>query len=274
MKKIVAVILSIAIFWTLSGFDSSDYKEAVSLYESGNYLEAMERFEALGDYENCRDLLKQCRFDYAKTLFENRDYVNAREQFLKVEQSEEASEYLCLTAWRLLIDFLSEDGPICENFDQYDVEESTRVESLCEIRKQGKSVVVSIQSTETISYPILSANQITVTNTTVSFDGKQMQPELKAKAEVTFKGPKGSSTFQNVGTCLWDIASYKSNDPVQWSEYIHIGTDGSMDDARNAPAFNNRVAMQQTIITACFEKILDNADTGLTMADLGFVNYE
>lgn len=273
MKKIVGVILSLAIIGTLAGCDSSDYKKAVSLYESGNYLEAMERFEALGDYENSRDLLNQCRYDYAKMLFENGDYVNAREQFLIAEQSEKVSEYLRLTAWGIFINFLGENGPISEKFDQYDVEESTQVESLCEIRKQGKSIVVSIQSTEKISYPILSASQTTVTNTVVSFDGKQMQPELEAKAEVTFKGTKGSSTFQNVGTCLWDIASYKANDPVQWSEFIHIDTDGSMDDTRKAPAFNNRVAMQQTIITSCFEKILDNADTGFTMADLGFVNY-
>ena len=156
------------------------------------------------------------------------------------------SEYLRLTAWGIFINFLGENGPISEKFDQYDVEESTQVESLCEIRKQGKSIVVSIQSTEKISYPILSASQTTVTNTVVSFDGKQMQPELEAKAEVTFKGTKGSSTFQNVGTCLWDIASYKANDPVQWSEFIHIDTDGSMDDTRKAPAFNNRVAMQHS----------------------------
>ena len=103
MKKIVAVILSLAIIGTLAGCDSSDYKKAVSLYESGNYLEAMERFEALGDYENSRDLLNQCRYDYAKMLFENGDYVNAREQFLIAEQSEEVSEYLRLTAWGIFI---------------------------------------------------------------------------------------------------------------------------------------------------------------------------
>lgn len=273
MKKIVAVILVLAIVGTLAGCDSADYKKAVSLYESGNYLEAMEKLEALGDYENSRDLLNQCRYDYAMMLLENGDYVNAREQFLMVEQSEKVYKLLRQTAWGIFIDFLGENGPISEEFSQYDVEESTQVEGLCEIRKQGKSIVVSIQSTEKISYPILSSSQTTVTNTAVSFDGKQMQPELESKAEVTFKGPKDSFSFQNIGTCQWDIASYKANDPIQWSEFIHIDSDGSMDDTRNAPAFNNRVSMQQTIIASCFERILDSADAGVTMADLGFVNY-
>lgn len=273
MKKIVAVILLLALVGVLSGCDSSDYKEAVSLYESGNYIESMGKFEALGDYENSRDLLEQCRYDYAKMLLENGDYINAREQFLMLAQTEEICELLRQTAWGIFVDFLEENGQISEEFSQYDVEENVQVESLCEIHKQGKSIVVSIQSTEKINYPILSASQTTVTNTVVSFDGKQMQPEMKSKAEVTFAGPKASSSFQNVGTCVWDIASYTANNPVQWAELIHIDPDGSMDDTRNAPAFNNRVAMQQTIIASCFEKILDSIDTILTMADLGFVCY-
>lgn len=236
MKKITALILAVMMIGMLVGCSGASYEKAVSLYEAG-------------------------------------DYAKAREMFQELEQTEEVDEYLRLSAWGIVRNYLDKEGTIEEKDSQYDVEESTQVESVCEIRKQGKSVVVNIQSTEVVSYPILSASQTTITNTTVSFDGKEMQPELEAKADITFKGTKSSSTFRNVGTCFWDIADYVSDAPVEWEEYIHIGTDGAMDDTRSAPAFDGRVAMQQTIIASCLETLLEDAELGLTMADLGFVSY-
>ena len=273
MRKLLAVILTFVILCMLVGCDSSDYKKAVSLYENGEYLEAMKMFEALEDYEDSRDLLAKCRFNYAKELLANNDYANARGEFEKLEPSEEVDQYLRLSAWGLVRDYLNEEGPIEEKDSQYDVEESTQVESVCVIDKRGKSVIVNIQSSEVISYPILSAKQTTITNTSVSFDGTQLQAELEAKADITFKGTKGSSTFHNVGTCIWDIVSYEIDAPVEWEEYIYIDTNGAMDDTRNAPAFDRRVSMQRSIITACLEKMLEDADLGITMADLGFANY-
>ena len=174
----------------------------------------------------------------------------------------------------MIRDYLEAEGPLEEQDDRYDVEDNTQVESICRIDKQGKRVIVEIQSTEVISYPILNTKHTTVTTTTVSFDGKELQPELEAKAEAVMKGPKGSSTYQNVGKCLWDMASYQADTAVEWEEYIHIGKDGEMHDDRNAPAFNERVSMQQTIIASCLELILEDLDAGVTMTDLGFTSYE
>ncbi len=273
MKKAMVLMIAVLMLILLAGCDSAAYQKAVSLYESGSYAEAIENFEGLGDYEDSIELLEKCRVAYASELIDSGEYEAARKQLQKAERTDQVEKYLRISAWGMVRKYLEEEGSFEEKDNQYDVESSTQIESVCEIYKQGKSVAVNIQSSEVISYPILSANQTTITRTTVTFDGKEMQPELESKAEVTFKGTRNSSTFYNVGTCLWDIAAYEADAPLIWEEYIHIDSDGAMDDTRSAPAFNRRVSMQQTIITGCLERILEDVNPDLTMADLGFVNY-
>ena len=310
MKKLIALLLSLAMLGMLTGCNSTDYKKAVSAYENGdyqaaveiftqlgdykdsaemalqcnyhiavldfedqNYEEAIEELEALGDYEDCPELLARCRFDYGEQLYENGNYSAARKQFLKAGASGEVSEYLRMCAWGIVRDYLDQEGPMEEHDTQYDTESNIQVESVCEISRQGKSVDVTIQSTEVQSWPILSASLTSVTTTTVSFDGKQPQPEVKSNAEYTLTGPAGTSSFQNVGTCTWDLASYTADTEVVWDEYIHIGTDGEMGSGGNAPAFNQRVSKQQAFLASCLEKLLENGSLNLTMADLGFTSY-
>lgn len=281
MKKIIAFILVVILSMMLcSCGKAADYEAAVALMTAEKYEEAIAAFTELGDYEDSLQLLEQCKnrmaYREAESLLEKGDYAGAWELFEKIENTEKTEELDCnlmACAWGMVRDYLDEEGPFQVKDTQYDVENDTQVESVCQIEKQGKRVTATIQSTEIISYPILSVSYTTITDTTVSFDGKETQLELKAEAKHTMKGKKGASTFQNVGTCLWDIASYKADTPVTWAEYIHIGTDGEMDDTRSAPAFDGRVTMQQTIIASCLEQLLEDADLGLSMADLGFTNY-
>ncbi len=309
-KKIIAWILLLFIPVMLSGCDGSDYKKAASFYDSGDFEAAIEIFTELGDYKDsqerlvdCRfhygqqlydhgdfeaaieifaelgdykdsqERLADCRFDYGKELYDSENYAAARKQFQNTDPSEEADQYLRLCAWGILREYFAREGSIKKYDSQYDVEKSVQIESNCSIQKQGKDVIATIESTEIVSYPILSTNITTVTNTTVTFDGKQIQSELEAKADVTVKGPKASSSFQNVGSCLWDIASYTADTPVIWDEFYHIGTDGKMhSDGDSAPAFNKRVATQQAILVSCLKELLADAELDLTIADLGFLS--
>ena len=92
MKRITALILTAAMLLTLTGCDSSDYKKAASLYESGEYAEAAEMFEALGDYKDSADRVKACNYQGALELADAGKYQEALEIFLSLGDYEDCGE--------------------------------------------------------------------------------------------------------------------------------------------------------------------------------------
>lgn len=92
MKRITALILTAAMLLTLTGCDSSDYKKAASLYESGEYVEAAEMFEALGDYKDSADMVKACYYQGALELSDAGKYQEALEVFLSLGDYEDCEE--------------------------------------------------------------------------------------------------------------------------------------------------------------------------------------
>lgn len=310
MRKLATGVLTVILLFCLTACDSSDYKKAQKLYDAGDYASAQQMFEALADYEDSADKALLCRYAlanealqnesfesaimqfqalgqfedaeqksnearmlYAAQLLEQEAYEAAREQWLLLPQSEERTAQLRGIAWEMVLEYMAEAGTLETVDNQYDVKNSSQVESVCQLSRQGKEIVATVKSTEIQNYAILNAKYVSVTSTTVAFSGKQTQPELSAKAEYTFSGLNGSSTFQNVGTAVWDLASYEADALIQWAEYIHITSDGEMDDTRSAPAFDEQVSAQQALIASSLEKMLYNADLGLTLADLGFESY-
>lgn len=310
MRRFAIGILLSVLLLSLTACDSADYKKAQKLYDAGDYLSAQMKFESLGDYEDSAEKVLLCRYAQANEALENKAYESAASQFealgqyedaeekciesrgLYAEQLREQGEYqaareqwqlvpesveqkmqLCRIAWEMLREYLAEEGTVEIKDNQYDVAESIQVESVCQISKQGKDVVATVHSNETQSFGILNVKYITVTDTTVTFGGKQHLPELSAKAEHTFSGKNGGSTFQNVGTAFWDVTTYTADTVITWDEYIHITAEGEMDDTRSAPAFDERVCAHQGLIVSCLEKILYDSDLGLALADLGFVSY-
>lgn len=65
MKKRIALVLALLLALTLTGCKSNDYKSAVNAMECGDYATAAQQLEALGDYQDSKQLLKQCRYALA-----------------------------------------------------------------------------------------------------------------------------------------------------------------------------------------------------------------
>lgn len=84
MRKLFAVILSLIMLVVLAGCDSADYKKAVSLYEDGEYEQAMELFEALGDYEDASVRVLDCHYQIAVEFANAGKYQEAQEIFLSL----------------------------------------------------------------------------------------------------------------------------------------------------------------------------------------------
>ncbi len=57
------------------------YAEAEALFTKGNYAEAVEKFEELGDYSDSEDRINEVRYSEAKALFKKGNYSEAIEKF-------------------------------------------------------------------------------------------------------------------------------------------------------------------------------------------------
>ena len=79
IKKVLAAVLMIAVMFSITGCNSSDYKKAAQLMADGDYASASEMFKALGDYEDSADQAKECDYQIAKAAFDAGDYENAIE---------------------------------------------------------------------------------------------------------------------------------------------------------------------------------------------------
>lgn len=95
MKKMRFLTMVLVLVMLLAGCDSSDYKKATALYDEGSFLEAAAMFEALGDYENSRDMVPACKYAEAKRLYSAAEY-DAAEQLFAVLGGYEDSKNLVL----------------------------------------------------------------------------------------------------------------------------------------------------------------------------------
>lgn len=93
-KRVLAIGLIAAAALSLTACDSSDYKKATSLYEDGQYAEAAEQFEALGDYEDSAEMVLTCKYAEAKELFEAADYEAAKVLFTELADYEDSAQMI------------------------------------------------------------------------------------------------------------------------------------------------------------------------------------
>lgn len=87
-RKYIALLLIAAIVLSLTACQSSDYKKAVELQETGYYEEAIELFTQLGDYEDSAERLSEAQnaieYQIAVQLMNNEQFAEAAEKFAAI----------------------------------------------------------------------------------------------------------------------------------------------------------------------------------------------
>lgn len=94
MKKIIALVLACILALSMTGCKSSDYEEAVSLYEAGKYDEADQLFAQLGGYRDSVQLRLACRHAQAMELYDAEAYEEAAKLFEKLGNYEDSATML------------------------------------------------------------------------------------------------------------------------------------------------------------------------------------
>lgn len=94
MKKAFTIMITACtlVLALLSGCKSGDYDRAMDLYKNGNYEEAAEAFQGLGDYEDSAQMAVACTYEAAKARYDAEDYAGAITLFQSVGTYEDSAD--------------------------------------------------------------------------------------------------------------------------------------------------------------------------------------
>lgn len=267
MKKVLSLILPFVMLAMLTGRDSSDYKKATDLYEDGKYEEAIVLFLELGDYEDSADLLMQCRYEYAKVLFDDCKYADAREQFQKLEQTEEINQYLRLSAWGMLQTYVEENGPIIDEVETFDPAGSEEIVATYNVSNRRGALTIQTQmtsnkkQTDGLFYIRVGSSADTKIVFNMETDCVNVNSDYNYEMENNVNsGP--SSKKHYVGSAIWNIHDFYADGDV--NDFVEV-VEGE---------FNLGFLYDQQIGVVEFLMVqLPKTDLGINIRDLGFVDY-
>ena len=84
MKRILSALIVLALAVSMAGCSVQDYQTAGTLYKEGKYAQALEIYEALGDYADSAKMAEICRqkANYEKVLKEiqQRDFQDTHRE--------------------------------------------------------------------------------------------------------------------------------------------------------------------------------------------------
>lgn len=149
----------------LTACDSSDYKKAMQLYNSGNYNEAIVAFKTLGNYKDCQDMISLCEqgikleqlendYQAAIQLYEEKEYTKAQKAFQLLAGYQESDNYVSLCINALNEETYQEGITLFENGDyQKAYDEFKKVDDYSDsqkyidiIQKEHQAYLISVGS--------------------------------------------------------------------------------------------------------------------------------
>lgn len=92
MRKILCLCLVLTLCLCLCSCKSSDYKKAMSLYEAGEYEEAIVLFESLVDYKDSADMKTECIYSNAIALMDAGNIIEAYDIFTALNGYKDSAE--------------------------------------------------------------------------------------------------------------------------------------------------------------------------------------
>lgn len=121
VKKILAAVLMIAVMFSITGCNSSDYKKAAQMMADGDYAAASEMFKALGDYEDSADQAKECDYQIAKATFDSGEHEKAIELFTALGDYQDSADLISqatdkVISAKLVGNWISDDIDVTDIF--------------------------------------------------------------------------------------------------------------------------------------------------------------
>lgn len=254
MKKLFALLLMLMLALSLTACDSNNYKEAMDLFNSEKYSDAVTMFEELGDYEDSAQMVQKCKYEMALDFLENEEFDSAKELLTVLGDYEDSSELLNSIPWKMFYSYLKNAGSV-------------------EIKNSDPEYTVTLATSESnivasYLFDAKDAGMYLYCSVVLTEDGTDN--ELTANATFSLLG----AYMADEASTIWDTNGYKRGDSVTWTNYNCTGkkVDGSSLDAGVTGLCHDPVATLERLADG-INKALEKSGLDVEMADIGFRSY-
>lgn len=133
-------------------YKECEYNEAVELFDSKKYEEARTAFEKFGNYEKSSDYIVKCDYNIGIQLQKSGKYDDAIKQLKKNPDYEDSENRIILCYRHLLIDYIKENGSLGDDGTSYTI--TQRYDMNTSSFKAGKDTVF----TKPYNYVLMQTN--------------------------------------------------------------------------------------------------------------------
>lgn len=102
-KKISLLLCCVCLLLAMTGCERADYVAAVEVYNTGDYAQAMELFQALGEYENSAELAKRCEYHLAVALYSEGKFQEAIPALEKMGDYEDSKALITHSRYQIAL---------------------------------------------------------------------------------------------------------------------------------------------------------------------------
>ena len=120
----IAGLIAFVIILNLVIIPTSNYNNAVSMLESGDYDNAINAFEAMGDYRDVKERITECKYKKAEAYFKDGKYKEASEIYEKISDYSDAKEKYNESIYQMALTYynkkdLDNSNPLFEKIKGY-----------------------------------------------------------------------------------------------------------------------------------------------------------
>lgn len=288
-KRILAAVLVIVMAAGMCACGIMDYKKAQALYEDGDYEDAREIFEQLGDYEDAEQMVMACDYGMAEEWMDDGEYLKAGETFEKLDDYED-SEKLAKECYYTLAEQYMDEEKYTEARELYvklgDYEDSEEkaataarwmvIEYIGEddynekIDSTSATMIWVSEEKLYVGYAWKTTGAINISLAV----GAQISPDGSAFIVGTDESSSYAANYKATASGSFDLSTYKNGDKLTWSKFDVNGTNAQGKPyTQSGTMLNIMPTSAMTKATSALEAFLEESGLGLTMQDLGFLAY-
>lgn len=291
MKKTVVILLALSLIVSLSACKSSDYKEAMELYEDERYSRARDMFAELGDYENSAEMVAECDYQQALAYMDDGEYSQARTLFAALGDYKDSAEQLKECDYQQALICLDNGS-----FDQAYV----LIQELGDYKNCGELIACAargmliryVKETAIPDYEISSDSFVRIWeengNLVMAYEmelsgiigvdvsiGARIAVDGTAAMEGSEECWSYAADWEAEASSSWDFGAYKSGDEVYWDDIDASGYNANGQVHDDESTLMIRMLHQAAIekVTTYLAQVLAESGLGLTMGDIGFTSY-
>ena len=262
-----------ALFAQLGDFEDSKQLEtrcyywiAMKAMEFGRYEAAIEQFRALGDYEDAPERITECTYQLGVAAFESGDLAAAETYFLETPDYKQTQEYCRQITWQKFFDAIAEKTPDDAGAN-LSAQKDGRTIQIIAHSADTQEIIFSISAVKDMGYVFTDVFSFRLTR-----DSMTASFAAESTFAMDFKGNQIGS--QQTGSGTLDIPTCTREtvltlDAFQIDITDNLGKSTSSNDLADCLMLD-AMAENFGILMDTIPSVLSDAGITQTLADIGF----